>query len=278
MIKQRVVDAMGVPHNPCKDPRILSLVPSLTELLFEMGLGEHVVGRTNYCVHPADRVKRITSIGGTKRINLSRVQQVRPTHALVNVDENKRETAEALSEAGIEVIVTHPMSPDDNLSLFEMIGNLFDRSENAAELRLRFIDAKNSLTLQPVPMNVVYLIWKKPWMAVRADTYIARMLAMAGWQAKTPGADPSLSGDAARYPTVSLTRDALKEVDLILFSTEPFKFTQADIAAFDAQLPEYAGKAHLIDGEMMSWYGSRSIEGLRYFADFAKRIAVNTNN
>ena len=259
------VDALGTAHAPAPNARILSLVPSLTELVFDLGLGDRLVGRTHYCIHPKDRIDAVPSVGGTKKIKMDRVRDLAPTHALVNIDENPRDMADDLMKAGIEVIVTHPMCPDDNLALYYLMESVFD-TPTAGGLCNAFIKARGrmgSATDWP-PRRALYLIWKNPWMAVSQDTYIAATLGLVNWQ---------IAPNPDRYPVVKMDEATLSEVDLVLFSSEPFSFTDADIAAFQAQHPAHAHKAHLIDGEMTSWYGSRAIPGLDYLNDFARRLS-----
>ena len=260
------IDALGKAHTPAPNARILSLVPSLTELLFDLGLADKLVGRTHYCIHPKKRIDEIPSVGGTKKIKMDRVRDIAPTHALVNIDENPREMADDLVNAGIEVIVTHPLRPDDNLDLFQLMDAIFD-TPAAANLYDAFIKARDRLgAVADWPMRrALYLIWKDPWMAISRDTYIAATLGLVNWHI-APGPD--------RYPEVTLDDATLSEVDLVLFSSEPYAFTDADIAAFQTAHPAHAHKAHLIDGEMTSWYGSRAIPGLYYLGDFARRIAA----
>ncbi|MBO6520322.1 MAG: ABC transporter substrate-binding protein [Rhodospirillales bacterium] len=267
-------DFLGNTHPPAPDARVVSLVPSLTELMFDLGLAERLVGRTHYCIHPDDRVSAVPSVGGTKKIKMDRVRELAPTHVLVNVDENPKQMADTLRDMGVDVIVTHPMHPDDNPALYTLIGHAFDADAAAETLATRYALARTELNsgTGSARKNVLYLIWKNPWMAISGDTYIANMLRLVNWQVVTPGADPELSGDAGRYPGVKLDEDTLDGVDLVLFSTEPFTFTDEDIEAFKRTFPAHAGKAHLIDGEMTSWYGSRAIRGLTYLRDFADDI------
>jgi ABC-type Fe3+-hydroxamate transport system substrate-binding protein len=264
-----IVDAAGTRHQPAgPHPRIVSLVPSITETLFDLGLGEAVVGRTAFCVHPRERVKRAKSVGGTKRINLNKLHALDPTHVLVNIDETPRELAEALAEAGYSVVVTHPIEVDDNLALYRLLGGLFDRQGEAEAMCRAFraeAEALAAATAALPERRVLYLIWKDPWMTVSAETYIARMLARIRW--RTIGGDP-----AVRYPTVILDEALLAEADLVLFSTEPFPFAESHLAAFRAAHPGHAAKAMLIDAEMTSWYGSRAIAGLRYLGTLARQL------
>lgn len=275
-MQNRITDYLGQAFEPAPDARILSLVPSLTELLFDLGLAANLVGRTHYCIHPTKQVAAITSVGGTKKINMERVRDIAPTHALVNVDENPKGMADSLRDSGINVIVTHPMHPDDNIALYRLIGDTFcvpDKADSLIQLYNRARHAFADASGLP-EQHALYLIWKDPWMAISADTYIGNMLGLVNWRTVTPGANPGLEGDAARYPEVAINEATLDDVDLVLFSSEPYAFGEADIQAFREAFPAHAHKAHLIDGEMTSWYGSRAIEGLGYIRKFAAVVTL----
>jgi ABC-type Fe3+-hydroxamate transport system substrate-binding protein len=263
-----LVDAAGVPHRPAgPNPRIVSLVPSITETLFALGLDEAVVGRTAFCVHPEGRVKGARSVGGTKRINRPKLDALAPTHVIVNVDETPRELAAELASAGYGVVVTHPIEIEDNLGLYRLLGGLFGREAEAEALCRAFAAEAEALSQAAACLperRVLYLIWKEPWMTVSADTYIARMLAKIRWRA--------IAGTPeVRYPEVALSGALLAEADLVLFSTEPFPFVGSHLQAFREAHPEHAHKAMLIDAEMISWYGSRAVFGLRYLRELAQR-------
>lgn len=266
-------DYLGQRHTPAPDARVLSLVPSLTELMFDLGLAANLVGRTQFCIHPSDKIDLIPSVGGTKKIKMDRVRALAPTHALVNVDENPKEMADDLKDLGIDVIVTHPMHPDDNPALYELIGHAFGAENRAADYTAAYKDARAAFNVADHPSkNALYLIWKDPWMAISAETYIANMLGLVNWKVATPGADPILQGDAARYPEVVINDDTLRDMDLVLLSTEPYTFRKQHIAEFKDAFPAHARKVYLIDGEMTSWYGSRAVRGLAYLRDFADGI------
>jgi ABC-type Fe3+-hydroxamate transport system substrate-binding protein len=262
-----LVDAAGRHHRPAgNNPRIVSLVPSITELLFDLDLAGQIVGRTVFCVHPRDRIKSVASVGGTKRINAEKLERLKPTHVIVNIDETPRRLADELARSGYEVVVTHPIEVGDNLALYRHIGALFHREEEAEKLCARFeaaFEAAITAARSLAERHVLYLIWKDPWMTVSQDTYIARMLALVNW--RTVAHDP-----ANRYPTVELNDDLLVRTDLVLFGSEPFPFKQPHIEAFRAEFPAHAGKAAIIDAEMTSWYGSRAIAGLAYLVDLAR--------
>lgn len=263
--RETLTDALGVWHAPVSAPaRIVSLVPSITELLFALKLGDQVVGRTHYCIHPAPLVMPLPSVGGTKKIRYARLQALRPTHVIVNIDENPRELAERLMGDGFEVIVTHPLIPEDNVPLYRLIGGIFDRVAEAEALAMRFGRVLAELRKMAWPRRrVLYLIWRKPWMGISRDTYIARMLALVGWETLPVETE-------ARYPELVLDKTLLDAADLILFSSEPYRFLPQDLEAFARDYECPLEKLRLIDGEMTSWYGSRAIQGLRYLRQLAR--------
>ena len=266
MVLNTIIDAANQKHNPAGDgARILSLVPSLTELLFDMKLRSHIVGRTKFCIHPQPLVNAVPSVGGTKRINMKKVEALAPTHALVNIDETPKQMADALAKLGITVVVTHPVEVIDNRHLYSLVGALFNRGREAASLTTHFDAALAKLKRNFSPRVVLYLIWQTPWMTISRDTYISRFLSLGGWQ--TAAHDP-----ASRYPEIKLHEKLLSKVDDVLFSTEPFPFTESHVSAFQYSFPNHAHKARLIDAEMVSWYGSRAIAGLEYLEGFASKV------
>lgn len=259
-------DAAGVAHAPAEtSARIVSLVPSITELLFDLGLESQIVGRTRFCIHPKDKVGVVKRVGGTKHLSLSKIRELCPTHAIVNVDENVKAEVEAIAEFIPHIIVTHPVQPQDNLELYQLLGGIFGKPKQAAQLSAAFRQAYQDLlgAAETWPVKrVLYLIWRSPWMTVSSSTYISNLLSVVNWQ--TVGGEVSI-----RYPEIALTQDLLQGgVDIILFSSEPYPFSQAHIDAFRSEYPGSRQLLSLIDGEMLSWYGSRAIKGLRYLRSF----------
>lgn len=257
----KLADAMGRLHQPVASgsaPRIVSLVPSITELLCDLGLAHLLVGRTGFCIHPADTVRSIAKIGGTKDVNLDKVRALAPTHLIVNVDENEKPTVDALAQFIPHVIVTHPLSPRDNLALYRLLGGIFHVEERAEALCKDFEHDYAALSAMPKgrPQTMLYCIWKDPWMTVSRDTYIARMMAEIGWQCWVP----SDAGDK-RYPAFEWSEELVRSIDGVLLSSEPYRFSEAHADALEKQI---GIPVHLVDGEMMTWYGSRAIAGLRY--------------
>jgi ABC-type Fe3+-hydroxamate transport system substrate-binding protein len=257
-----LTDAVGAHHTPDPTARIVSLVPSITELLCDLGLAAQLVGRTGFCIHPAALVASIPKVGGTKDVNIDKIRALAPTHVVVNIDENERPTVEALAAFVPHIVVTHPVAPRDNLDLARLMGGVFCADEPARAWCDRFEAEYAALraSAQRPPRSMLYCIWQDPWMSVSSDTYIARMMAEIGWNV------PQLD-DAARYPRFEWSAQLIERIDGVLLSTEPYRFTAAHADALERQI----GKpVHLIDGEMMSWYGSRSLEGLRYLRQIAE--------
>jgi ABC-type Fe3+-hydroxamate transport system substrate-binding protein len=261
-------DAAGVTHAPARGAfRIVSLVPSLTELLCDLGLAPHLVGRTGFCVHPRATVRAIPKLGGTKSVNLARLRALEPTHVIVNIDENEKPTVEEIARFVPDVVVTHPLHPLDNPALYGLLGGIFHRDAAAAELARSFERAWRETTLAADDFpreKVLYLIWKKPWMTVARDTYISATLAAVGWDTVPEAA-------SARYPEVAQQALFAGDVRRVLLPGEPYRFRKRDAVDLERAAPPHV-KVSLIDGEMTSWYGSRAIAGLAYLAGLRRRL------
>lgn len=255
-----MADALGTVHPPARgEVRIVSLVPSLTELLFDLGLGSRVVGRTGFCVHPRAWLKAVPKVGGTKDVKLDAVRRLNPTHLVVNIDENRRETVDALARFVPNIIVTHPCRPEDNRDLYRLFGHVFGREAAARRLELdldRALARAAEVARSMPPEAVLYLIWREPWMTVARDTYISAMLDCVGWKTLPEVADE-------RYPQFEWTAPWLARVGRVLLSSEPYRFRERHVGEV-ARLS--VCPLTMIDGEMASWYGSRAIIGLDYLA------------
>jgi ABC-type Fe3+-hydroxamate transport system substrate-binding protein len=265
-----LVDAAGKRHEvAAASARIVSLVPSITELLFDLGLQSNLVGRTGFCIHPKDLVRKVPKVGGTKTIDLARIKRLHPTHLVVNIDENPRGMVEEIAKFVPHVVVTHPRAPRDNLDLYRLLGGIFSRQEQAEALCRRFEHAYDEVATIGASwprQQVLYLIWKAPWMTVSSDTYISRMLATVGWDTVAPNS-------SSRYPTVDLTPQFLAKVDFVLLSSEPYTFRERHCVEVLDALPERSRtRVALIDGSMTSWYGSRAIPGLTYLREFRQSL------
>ena len=271
----RVVPAPRMPDmTGTSVPRIASLVPSLTELVVELGLADHLVARTGFCIHPADRLATVPKVGGTKDVNLAKLRRLAPTHVLVNVDENRLETVEAIRAwapgTAPEIIVTHPGDPADNQMLVDRVAQPF-AGVPGVDRRVRSLQSALARELSLTRpegrpcRRVLYLIWREPWMTVARDTYISRMLARIAWQT-LPATEGGESGPQ-RYPVVEPTAAWLADVEEVLLSSEPYRFRRQHVAEAQALCP--AARIRLVDGELISWYGPRAVAGLRYLRSLA---------
>lgn len=257
------LDAEGTRHVlAAPDARIVCLVPSITELLCALDLTPQLVGRTGFCVHPRAALRKIPKVGGTKDVDLPAIRALAPSHVVVNIDENRRETALALREFVPHVVVTHPLGPTDNPPLMRLLGGIFGRDAQANALAAAFEERYRSVCAQRSgpTQRVLYLIWRDPWMSVARDTYISRTLALFDWHTL-----PRES--ATRYPSLKL-EDFAGQVDRVLLSSEPYPFRARHLGEIRAALPGVP--VALINGEMTSWYGARALEGLAYLQQFTR--------
>lgn len=257
-----LVDAVGYAHRALQAgeiPRIVSLVPSITELLIDLGLGPCLVGRTGFCIHPKAVVAAIPKVGGTKDVNIAKIRQLAPTHLIVNIDENEKPRVDELAQFVPHVVVTHPITVADNQALYRLLGAIFGVLPRAEALVQELKAAMQLVQPDSRPLTLAYCIWKDPWMTVSADTYIANLMSLRGWKVWQPEAAAN-----RRYPGFELSQLHCAELDGVLLSSEPYSFTQAHCDSLSQQLQK---PVCLVDGEMMSWYGSRAIKGMRYLAD-----------
>jgi len=269
-VGQTLADALGQCFERVGAARIVSLVPSITETLIDLGLRDQLVGRTGFCIHPREGVRGIAKVGGTKDVRLDAVRALQPTHVIVNIDENEAPTVVALREFVPHVVVTHPNTPADNLALYRLLGGIFGRAEAAEAMCAQLQEQLDAIRRVDWPAeHVLYLVWKDPWMTVASDTYIAATLAAVGWQAPHP---PGGEHGATRYPRLDDIDAEAMRVDRLLLATEPYRFRESHVQELRRRL---GGKAvDLIDGEWTSWYGSRAIAGLAKLAQFRRRCLL----
>ena len=240
--------------------RIVSLCPSLTELVFDLDAGDSLVGRTKFCVHPADRVEAIEKLGGTKNPKIERIVELAPDLVLMNEEENRKEDAQALERAGIRVHTSMPRTAPETAAMVRSIGIAIHRSREAepiaADIERRADRVKRDASRFP-PIRYACLIWRDPIMTLNDDTFIAGLLALPGGQ--------NVFGDRDdRYPAISAQE--LHDADplLVLLPNEPFPFQEkhADELAAMSRLPR--DRFRLVDGELLSWHGSRTPRGIDY--------------
>jgi ABC-type Fe3+-hydroxamate transport system substrate-binding protein len=235
--------------------RIVSLVPSLTEALFSLGLGRHVVGVTDWCVHPADAVAQLPRVGGTKNPDIAAIQALNPDLVIANREENTRGDVRKLEALGIPVWVTYPRTVDEGVALLRELGVLggadaaIDRVVVPIEAQL----AEAKATRPRRPVRVFCPIWKDPWMAVGADTFIHDLLVLCG------GANVFAEREERRYPIVREVEILAAAPEVVLLPDEPYAFgdvDRAELASWDMPAA-HSGRIHLIDGTLVSWYGPR---------------------
>ncbi len=225
--------------------RIVSVVPSQTELLAEFGLEEEVVGITKFCVHPPRWHQSKTRVGGTKNLNLAKIRELAPDLIIANKEENEKEQIEAIARE-FPVFVSDINKISDALHFIQVIGALLDRSEPAARLLDTLYQAFGSLQKGPV-RRVAYAIWKDPWMWVGEGNFIGDMIRVMGWV--------NVLDDMPRYPQCTLEEVLGRKPDLILLSSEPYPFSSRHVEDLKKAYPSQEFRQ--VDGEMFSWYGSR---------------------
>jgi ABC-type Fe3+-hydroxamate transport system substrate-binding protein len=240
--------------------KIVSLCPSLTELVFDLGAGDALVGRTKFCVHPADRVEAVEKVGGTKNPKIDRIVELAPDLVLMNEEENRAEDASALASAGLRVHSSMPRTAADTAAMVRAIGTALACSREAeriaADIERRADRVRRDAVRYP-PVRYACLIWRDPIMTVSDDTFIAGLLAL-------PGGQNVFGARKDRYPTV--TPDDLHHADplRVLLPNEPFPFQEkhANELAVLSRLPR--DRFRLVDGELLSWHGSRTPRGIDY--------------
>lgn len=242
--------------------RIVSIVPSQTELLFHLGVGSAVVGRTRFCIYPAHSLTNVPVVGGTKNVDVARVAALQPTLILANHEENTRADVEAL-QAIAPVYVTNVNSLPDALQMILDIGRLVDKTADS-ELLVQQISQSMAVLSPPLQArSVAYLIWRNPWMVAAADTFIDAMLSVAGFT--------NVFAGSTRYPVVAETDWQSVHPDHIFLSSEPYPFQAKHIAELQRLCPQ--AQILLVNGELFSWYGSRLLQSAAYFT--ALRQATN---
>jgi ABC-type Fe3+-hydroxamate transport system substrate-binding protein len=257
--------------------RIVSLVPSLSESLEVLGLGDRLVGVTEYCVHPRGAFDALPKLGGTKDADVRAIVELEPDLVIANHEENTARSVRQLAEAGIEVWVTYPRTVREGAHLLRDLAGLgaaealverwvipVERAVEVAMLRRAEADAGRPKVFCP--------IWRDPWMTIGRETYIHDMIELCGGEnlfaaLGTPAAD-------RRYPIIDLEDVVRAQPDVILLPDEPYAFDEADrkrMAEIDCPAARDA-RIHLIDGTLVSWYGPRIAEAIRVLARiFANR-------
>lgn len=238
---------------PSTPKRIISLVPSQTELLFDLGLDNEIIGITKFCIHPADKVKQKTKIGGTKQFNTDLIKKLNPDLIIGNKEENEKIQIEELMQH-FPIWMSDIGNLDDALDMIRKVGQITSRTIAANSLASRTQQRFNDLTIKRSDKKVAYFIWRKPYMVAGKGTFIDDMLQRCGFVN---------AFSAERYPEVSEKEIAAAQPELILLSSEPYPFKERHIAEFRNFLP--GADIKIVDGEMFSWYGSRLLHVPEYF-------------
>lgn len=243
--------------------RIVSIVPSQTELLADLGLDNQVVGVTKFCVHPEKWFQEKPRIGGTKTLNLEKIAALKPDLIIGNKEENQQEQIETLAKR-YPVWMSDIVSLQDALAMIREIGLLTDRKEEAIAMASTIESSFENLAdiFTERPLSAAYLIWRKPYMAVGSGTFVHEMLGFAGFR--------NIFAHKARYPETSLAELAETQPQVVLLSSEPYPFAQKHVAELQAVCPN--SKIILVDGEMFSWYGSRLKIAPDYFRQVRKSL------
>jgi len=250
--RDQLGDLIRLPGYP---ERIVSLVPSMTETLFDLGLDDEIVGVTRYCTLPAGKVAGRVKVGGTKRFDLPVIEGLRPDLIVGNREENDRDGIVALRKR-YPVWIGDVASIDDALLMIRGLGEVVGRPAGAAEL---IDEIRARLETYPT-LKVAYLIWKNPYMAAGGGTFIDAMLRKCGFL--------NIFGERAGYPRVGL--DDLADAEVALLASEPYPFTPQEVAAIARACP--APVVRLVDGAVFSWYGSRMRFAGQYFSELRESI------
>jgi len=240
--------------------KIVSVVPSITELLCALVERNRIIGRTKFCIHPQPVVSNIAKIGGTKNIDIEAVKTLSPDLILANKEENNKEQIEELA-LNFPVYVSDVNDIPSCKFMIRDISKLTDKQTEAVSI---IAEIENIISMvNPSPRNCLYLIWSQPYMCAGNDTYISAMLEATGFHNII---------DVARYPEITIDQINDLKPELILLSSEPYPFKKKHAEALLAQL-NYKPSIKLVDGEMFSWYGVRTAYGLNYGRSLRKTIA-----
>lgn len=254
-VTDQIGERVSLPSAP---RRIVSLVPSQTELLYDLGLDDRVVGITKFCVHPDSWFRTKTRIGGTKKVEVGRLKTLAPDLVIANKEENTKEDVEAI-RAFCPVWTSDIATIEDALAMIREIS--FICGLEVAGGRLEAEIRQSLASINKLNQKAAYLIWKDPYMAAGGDTFIHHMMAAAGIR--------NVFAQKLRYPEVNVEQIKDSEAEMVLLSSEPYPFKDKHIQALSKLLPEQ--KILLVDGEMFSWYGSR----IRHFASYIRDLNPN---
>jgi ABC-type Fe3+-hydroxamate transport system substrate-binding protein len=240
--------------------RIISVVPSQTELLFDLGLGKKVVGITKFCIHPAEWFKSKPRVGGTKKLDIEKIIQLQPDIIFANKEENEKADIEELKKH-FPVWTSDIKNLEDALEMILEIGKITNTEKAAMKTTIEISEQFKTLSFKNT-YKCIYLIWTDPIMTVGGDTFIGEMLNRSGFE--------NLTSHKKRYPELTLKQLQALNPEILFLSTEPYPFKQEHADYFQKQLPDSIIK--IVDGEMFSWYGSRLQKAPLYFSELRSEI------
>ena len=267
-----IADDMGFRVALAHPPRrIVSLVPSWTETLFALGFNSEVVGRTKYCVEPADTVASIPAVGGTKNPDFRAIKNLEPDLIIANAEENRREDIERMRAAGIPVFTTYPRTVPGAVDSILRMGKVLGREEAAhglaREITLCVSEIEAGLGVwSKLRLRVFCPIWKKPWMSFNADTYAHDVLRMLGY-------NNIYASAGERYPMTTVEAAVELRPDIVILPDEPYEFGESDVAEIKAMLPAaLSRRVLLVSGRDLHWYGVHMVRGLKSLAERMARV------
>lgn len=247
--------------------RIISLVPSITLLLFDLGLETSIVGRTKFCIHPNDKILKIPTVGGTKNIDIPKIKALQPTLIFAAKEENEKDDIQTLQKE-FNVVVFDVKKLEDNYKMTAKIGKLTKSEAKANEIiehtKSNFLKLNSTIQQSTnTTLSTLYLIWRKPYMTIGKDTFIHAMLETLGLK--------NMFAHQTRYPIINnLQTSYFANCKLVLLSSEPYPFIEKHIAEIQQQVPN--AKILLVDGEYFSWYGSKMRDAPAYFQELLNKI------
>lgn len=252
---------LNLPQAP---QRIISLVPSQTELLYHLGLGERVVGITKFCIHPEEWYRQKTRVGGTKQVYFDKIAALQPDLIIGNKEENSQGDIEQLQQ-DYPVWMSDIYTLEEAYAMMEQLGEMLAVKEKAAALVTQIRQSMAALSLPSTqPKKVAYFIWRKPWMVAASHTFIDHLLEKAGWE--------NVFAQQTRYPIIELEDLKQANPEVILLSSEPYPFKEKHQAELATICPH--AQIELVDGELFSWYGSRLLHTANYIKNLQQKLVV----
>jgi len=242
--------------------KIVSIVPSQTELLYYLGAEKQIVGITKFCIHPKSKVSNVQKVGGTKNLNIQLIRDLKPDLIIGNKEENDQNDIEILSKE-FPVWMSDIKNLDEALEMIYGIGAVINRNNSASELMHKINSQFLSFKAMKPKKRTLYFIWNKPFMAAGKNTFIDDMMIRCGFI-------NCAEKDNGRYPEYDLKQIKELNPELILLSSEPFPFKETHLQFFQTEMPNAMVK--IVDGEMFSWYGSRLLSAVDYYKILIKDL------